>query len=676
MQKQKTSVQQVSFDVIDTACLRILYYLSRSMKPSNLIIAVLAVIGAFSLAVITQIINPSEHVNALWFVVAAACFFVIAYRLYGAFITARVLSIDDRRVTPCKRLADGKDYHPTHKWVLFGHHFAAIAGAGPLIGPVLAAQFGYLPGFLWILIGAALGGAVHDTIILAASVRRNGCSLAQIAKNEIGPVAGVTAAIAILFIIIVALAGLGLAVVNALTHSVWGTFTIAATIPIAIFMGIYLHKWRPGKVGEVSIIGVVSLFLAVIMGRFIPGSGLEPYFNFDRTSLIWLMAVYGFVASVLPVWLLLAPRDYLSTYMKIGTVMLLASGVIILAPDVQMPAVTKFIDGGGPIIPGTVFPFMFITIACGAVSGFHSLISSGTTPKMIQNESEIWMIGFGAMLAEGFVAVIAIIAATVLLPGDYFAINTKLSFEQLSQLGFPVSKIQELSQTVGVDVAGRPGGAVSLAVGMAYIFSNLPGMKGLMPYWYNFALMFEALFILTTVDAGTRVARFILQELGGYAYKPLARINWMPGTIFTSLLVVGAWGYLIHSGSVSTIWPMFGVANQLLAALALCVGTTVIIKMGRLKYAWVTFLPMLFMFVTTMTASWKLFRIFSDKAAKATNPADVFIFQLDAALVAIMAALAIVAVADSVYKWYGYLMGKREIITSEVVEWVEDTEMR
>jgi len=646
------------------------------MKLSNLIISILAIVGAFALGVVTQVINPSEHVNALWFVIAAACFFIISYRLYGAFITAKVLSIDERRITPATRLADGRDYHPTHKWVLFGHHFAAIAGAGPLIGPVLAAQFGYLPGFLWILIGAALGGTVHDTVILAASVRRNGRSLAQIAKDEIGPVAGITAALAILFIIIVALAGLGLAVVNALTHSAWGTFTIAATVPIALFMGIYLYKLRPGKVLEVSVIGVVLLLLAVTLGKYIHGSGLESYFNLNKNTLVFLMAVYGFVASVLPVWLLLCPRDYLSTYMKIGTVLMLAAGLIVLAPNVQMPAVTKFIHGGGPIIPGTLFPFMFITIACGAVSGFHSLISSGTTPKMIQSESEIRMIGFGAMLAEGFVAVIAIIAATILIPGDYFAINTKLTFEQLAQLGFPVSKIQELSQTVGVDVSGRPGGAVSLAVGMAYIFSSLPGMKGLMPYWYNFALMFEALFILTTVDTGTRVARFILQELGGYVYKPLAKTNWIPGTIFTSLLVVGSWAYLIHSGSVSTIWPMFGVANQLLAALAFCIGTTIIIKMGRLKYALVTFLPMLFMFVTTLTASWQLFWIFLDKAGKAISPADIFTFKLDATLVAMMAALAIITVADSVYKWYGYLMGKREIVTSEVVEWATDMEVR
>jgi carbon starvation protein len=645
------------------------------MKPSNIILAIIAAVGAFALGVVTQVINPAEKVNALWLVIAAACFFVISYRLYGTFICAKVLSLNDKIIPPSKRLTDGRDYHPTHKWVLFGHHFAAIAGAGPLIGPVLAAQFGYLPGFLWILIGASIGGAVHDTVILAASVRRNGRSLAQIAKDEVGPVAGVTAAIAILFIIIVALGGLGLAVVNALSHSAWGTFTIGATIPIALFMGLYLYKIRPGRVGEVTVIGVVALIFAVFLGGYIPGSTLEPYFNLDKNILVLLMAIYGFVASVLPVWMLLCPRDYLSTYMKIGTVLILAVGVIFLAPDLHMPAVTKFVHGGGPIIPGTLFPFMFITIACGAISGFHSLVSSGTTPKMIESESEIKMIGFGAMLTEGFVAVIAVIAASILLPGDYFAINTKLPFDKLAEMGFPVSRIAELSQAVGTDVAGRPGGAVSLAVGMASIFSSLPGMKGLMPYWYNFALMFEALFILTTVDTGTRVARFILQELGSYAYKPLGKTDWMPGTIFTSFLVVGAWGFLIYSGSISTIWPMFGVANQLLAAIAFCVGTTIIIKMNKLKYAWVTFIPMLFMFVTTLTASYKLFYMFMGKAATTIIPAEAFTFRLDSALVALMATLAVIALVDSIYKWYGYLAGKREIITSEVVEWATELEV-
>ncbi|MEK7851007.1 MAG: carbon starvation CstA family protein [Deltaproteobacteria bacterium] len=643
------------------------------MKGPNIVLLIISIIGAFALGVVTQVIQPAEKVNALWLVIAAACFFTISYRLYGSFLCAKVLSLNDKIVPPSKRLTDGRDYHPTHKWVLFGHHFAAIAGAGPLIGPVLAAQFGYLPGFLWILIGASIGGAVHDTVILAASVRRNGRSLAQIAKDEVGPVAGVTAAIAILFIIIVALAGLGLAVVNALAHSAWGTFTIGATVPIALFMGLYLYKIRPGKVAEVSIIGVVLLVAAVFLGGYIPGSALEPYFNLDKNLLVLLMAVYGFVASVLPVWMLLCPRDYLSTYMKIGTVFLLAGGVIVLAPDLQMPAVTTFVHGGGPIIPGTLFPFMFITIACGAISGFHSLVSSGTTPKMIESESEIKIIGFGAMLMEGFVAVIAVIAASILIPGDYFAINTKLPFEKLAELGFPVSRIAELSQAVGTDVAGRPGGAVSLAVGMASIFSSLPGMKGLMPYWYNFALMFEALFILTTVDTGTRVARFILQELGSYAYKPLGKTDWIPGTIFTSLLVVGSWGFLIYSGSISTIWPMFGVANQLLAAIAFCVGTTIIIKMNKLKYAWVTFVPMLFMFVTTLTASYQLFYMFMGKAA--AIPADAFTFKLDAALVAVMATLAVIALVDSVYKWHGYLSGKREIVTSEVVEWASELEV-
>ncbi|MBI1912478.1 MAG: carbon starvation protein A [Deltaproteobacteria bacterium] len=636
------------------------------MKLSHIVLAILSIVFAFSFGVATRLISPSESVNALWLVVASACFFVIIYRLYGSFMAAKVLALNDRKTTPAIRLNDGKDYHPTHTLVLFGHHFAAIAGAGPLIGPVLAAQFGYLPGFLWILIGAAFGGAVHDMIILAASVRRNGCSLAQMAKNEVGPVAGFTAALAILFIIIVALAGLGVAVVNALYKSPWGTFTIFATIPIALLMGFYLYRFRPGKVAEVSVIGVGLLIIAVIGGRYIPDSILEPLFTHDRNFLIWALAIYGFLASVLPVWMLLAPRDYLSTYMKIGTVLILAAGVIFLAPDIHMPAVTKFIEGGGPIIPGTVFPFMFITIACGAISGFHSLISSGTTPKMIERESDIKIIGFGAMLCEGFVAVIAIIAATVLIPGDYFAINTTLSADALTALGFPPSKIAELSETVGVNVAGRPGGAVSLAVGMAYIFSGLPGMKGLMPYWYNFALMFEALFILTTVDAGTRVARFILQEFGGYAYKPLGQTNWLPGTILTSAAVVIAWGYLISSGSVSTIWPMFGVANQLLAALALCVGTTILLKMGKLRYAWVTFIPMVFMFVMTLVAAWKLFWIFGAKASAAVKPADVFTYRLDSALVAIMATLAIIAVVDSVIKWYGLFTTNRLMLTTDV----------
>ncbi len=623
----------------------------------------ISLITAIALSIVVGIINPSEKINALWIVVAAGCFYAITYRFYSAFLSAKVLTIDETRIPPAIRLSDRIDYHPTNRWVLFGHHFAAIAGAGPLIGPMLAAQFGYLPGFLWILIGSALGGAVHDMVILFASVRKNGRSLAQIAKEEIGPVGGIATAFAILFIIIVALAGLGLAVVNALTKSSWGTFTIFLTVPIAFFMGIYLYRIRPGRVSEVSFIGVFLLLSAVFTGHYIPNSFLEPFFNLSKNSLMFSIALYGFVASVLPVWMLLCPRDYLSTYMKIGTVLLLALGVILIAPTIQMPAVTRFVEGGGPVIPGKLFPFMFITIACGAISGFHSLISSGTTPKMIMSEKDIPIIGYGAMLVEGFVSIMALIAATILIPGDYFAINTNLTFDAIASLGFPVDKITELSKTVGTDVAGRPGGAVSLAVGMASILSSIPGMKGLMPYWYNFALMFEALFILTTVDTGTRVARFLLQELGSYVYKPLSKTGWMPGNIITSFMVVSAWSYLIYSGNISTIWPMFGVANQLLSAIALSVGTTFIVKSGKIRYAWTTFVPMLFMFFTTLTASWKLIGMFMEKASKAASSAESLTFKIDASLVAIMAALAVVVLMDILYKWYGLFSKRSETKT-------------
>ena len=627
---------------------------------------VVSVTAAVSLSVVVGIINPSEKINALWLVVAAGCFYVIAYRFYGSFLAAKVLSIDRNRVTPAQRIFDGIDYHPTNRWILFGHHFAAIAGAGPLIGPMLAAQFGYLPGFLWILIGSALGGAVHDMVILFASVRRNGKSLAQIAGDVIGPVGGIAASFAILFIIIVALAGLGLAVVNALSQSPWGTFTITLTVPIALFMGVYLYRMRPGRVAEVSAVGVLLLLIAVFSGHYVPGSSLDPFFNLSRNSMVLSIVVYGFIASVLPVWLLLAPRDYLSTYMKIGTIFLLAVGVMAIAPNIQMPPVTRFAHGGGPIIPGSLFPFMFITIACGAISGFHALIASGTTPKMLMNEKDIPFIGFGAMLVEGFVAVMALIAATIMVPGDYFAINTNLSSGALASLGFPVERINELSHMVQTDVAGRPGGAVSLAVGMASILSAIPGMKGLMPYWYNFALMFEALFILTTVDAGTRVARFLVQELGGKIFRPLARTQWLPGNIGASLLVVCAWGYLIYSGNVSSIWPMFGVANQLLAAVAFGVGTMVIVQSGKRKYAWVTFIPMVFMLVTTLTASYQLMTLFRDKAAHAPSKADAITFTIDAYLVLLMAVLAVVVLIDMGWKFYRHLAGKIPVAIEEI----------
>jgi carbon starvation protein len=617
----------------------------------------IAAVGALAYAVITRLLHPGERINALWLVVAAACTYLLAYRFYGSLIARRVFALDPLRTTPAVCHADGRDFHATNKWVLFGHHFAAIAGAGPLIGPVLAAQFGYLPGALWILIGAVFAGAVHDFVVLVASVRRDGCSLAEIARSEIGPVAGLAASIAILFIIVVALSGLGLAVVNALAHSPWGTFTIACTIPIALFMGLYLYRIRPGRVAETTLIGVALLVAAVLAGHEVVGSRFEPWFTLSRNSLVLAMAIYGFVASVLPVWMLLCPRDYLSTYMKIGTVIMLAGGILLLAPELQMPAVTRFAAGEGPVIPGTLFPFMFITIACGAVSGFHSLVGSGTTPKMIKSETDCLPIGFGAMLVEGFVSIMALVAAAILVPGDYFAINSMLGPDVLAGLGFPQERVAELSRMVGTDVAHRPGGAVSLAVGMASVFSALPGMKHLMAYWYNFALMFEALFILTTVDTGTRVARFLVQEMGGTVWKPLRHHAWLPGTLVSSLLVVAAWGALIWSGSISTIWPMFGVANQLLAALALAVGTTVLIRLGKTRWVPITVVPMAFMAVTTLTASWKLAIRFSGLASK--DAAHAATYWLDTALVVLMAVLTVVILVDAAVRWGRMLWSPR-----------------
>ncbi len=623
----------------------------------------LAVLCAVGFGVVAGIVNPDEKVNGLWLVVAAACFYVLAYRFYGRFLARRVLELDNRRSTPAHRLNDGANFHPTNRWVLFGHHFAAIAGAGPLLGPVLAAQFGFLPGFLWLVVGAVLAGAVQDFVILVASMRRNGRSLPQIARDEIGAVTGLATAIAVLFVVVVALAGLGLAVVNALYRNPWGAFTLAMTVPIGFFMGFYLQRWRPGRVGEVSAIGVVLLVAAVIAGRAVAQSSLAEWFDLERFTLVWLLAAYGFFASVLPVWMLLVPRDYLSSFMKVSVVVLLGVGVIVMAPTIELPRVTGFIAGGGPIIPGPIFPFVFITIACGAISGFHSLVSSGTTPKMLDRESHA-MVGYGAMLMESFVGVIALIAAAILVPGDYFAINTTLSAQALDALGYPVARIHELSRLVEQEVMGRPGGAVSLAVGMASIFSALPGMTGLMAYWYQFALLFEALFILTTIDAGTRVARYLVQELGGTVYAPLRTINWMPGVIGASLLVVGGWGYLLATGSISTIWPMFGAANQLLGMLALCVGTTVLIKMGKARYLWVTAVPMVFVGIVTLSASYELLVLFA-RQAQAAAGGDAIAFYLDAALVGIVAVLAVVALADSAAKWYGFVVQKKPYTTSE-----------
>jgi carbon starvation protein len=585
--------------------------------------------------------------NALVLLVIALCVFALAYRFYSAFLSAKVLVLDPARQTPAYKLNDGHDYHPTNKWVLFGHHFAAIAGAGPLIGPVLAAQFGFLPGAVWIIIGAVLGGAVHDYVILFASVRHNGLSLHKIARDYIGRTTGIATAIAVLFIIITALAGLSIVVVNALAESAWGTFAIAVSIPAAMFVGFYMYVLRKGAIVEASVIGTAMLLLAVIFGYTIQQSPIAFAFTFNRQQLSLILPLYGFIASVLPVWMLLCPRDYLSSYLKIGTVALLAIGIFFVHPQLKMPAITPYVFGGGPIIPGAVWPYVCITIACGAISGFHSLISSGTTPKMIGNEKDIRMIGYGAMLIEGFVAIMALIAATVLIPADYFAINT--SPEVFKKLGMTVVNLPVLSQMVQENVVGRPGGAVSLAVGMAQIFSGLPGMKGLMGYWYHFAIMFEALFILTTVDTGTRVARYIVQEVIGKFIRPVGDTKWKPGIILTSALVVFAWGYLVYNGDISSIWPMFGVANQLLATAALVIGTSVILRNNKKKlYGLITFLPMLFMLATTVTAG--IQNIFYNYL-----PQKSFNGNLNAALSAIMIILVLIIVVDSCIKWHIYL---------------------
>ncbi|MCP9438503.1 MAG: carbon starvation protein A [Nitrospira sp.] len=631
----------------------------------NLLWVVLATVGAVSLAFVTGAVNPDEKVNGLWLVVAAACIYALAYRFYGRWLARRVVELNDRHVTPAVRLNDGVNFHPTNGVVLFGHHFAAIAGAGPLLGPVLAAQFGFLPGFLWLVIGAVVAGAVQDFIILVASIRRNGRSLPEIAHDELGSVTGTATAVAVLFIVVVALAGLGFAVVNALYQNAWGTFTIAMTIPIGLMMGFYLQKFRPGAVGEVSLVGVLLLIVAVLAGRGVAQSSYAWLFEFDRPTLVWLLAGYGFLASVLPGWMLLVPRGYLSTFMKLGVVVLLGLGVILMAPTIEMPRVTRFAEGGGPIIPGTLFPFLFITIACGAISGFHSLVSSGTTPKMIERESQA-VVGYAAMLLESFVGVMALIAASVLIPGDYLAINTTLDNEALVAMGFAPARIAELSQLVEVDVAGRPGGAVSLAVGMASIFTALPGMAGLMAYWYQFALVFEALFILTTIDTGTRVARYLIQEMTGRVYAPFRRMNWWPGVVFSSGVVVGAWAYLIGTGSISTIWPMFGAANQLLGMLALCIGTTVLIKMWKSSYLWVTALPMLFVGVITLSGSYKMFGMFFERAS-ASAAGQAFALYLDAVLVALVVLLGAIVLSDSFKQWYGYVILKKPFVSSEVI---------
>jgi len=540
--------------------------------------------------------------SALYLLIGSLCVFALAYRFYAAFIATKVLMLDDRNIAPSVLCNDGQNYVPTNKWVVFGHHFAAIAGAGPMIGPVLAAQYGWGPGFFWILLGSVFAGCVHDMIILFASYRHKGQSLSVIAEKDVGRITGGVTAVVILFIILAALAGLAVAVVNSLFNNPWGVFSIAMTIPIAMAVGIYMFRIKPGAILSGSIAGIAMVCAAVFLGPYIADSGIASWFTFDKKQMSILLPFYGFCAAAIPVWLLLAPRDYLSTFMKIGVIVALAIGLLFVNPTIKMPFTTVFMSGGGPIIPGPWWPYVFITIACGAISGFHALIGSGTTPKMVEHETEIPLISYGAMLTESFVAVMSLLAAVTLIPGDYFAINT--SAEAFQKLNMKIVDLPVLSQLVGLDVSHRPGGAISLAVGMSHIFASISEeLRHTMKYWFQFIIMFEALFILTTIDAGTRVARYILQDILGYAYKPLGRKDWIPGAIATSALVSLAWGYLLYTGDISSIWPMFGATNQTLSALALAIGTTILLRIGRKKiYALITLIPCVLITVTTFAA--------------------------------------------------------------------------
>ncbi len=655
-----------------------------SSIPKSAIWFLVAVLGAAALGGIA--LNRGESVNSLWFVTAAVCVYALGYRFYSAFVAARVLSLDGTRATPAERFNDGRDFVPTNRWVVFGHHFAAIAGPGPLIGPTLAAQFGYLPGTLWILIGAVIGGCVQDFVILFCSIRRDGRSLGQMARDELGPIGGNAALVGVMCIMIILIAVLGLVVVNAMKHSPWAASTVAATIPIAMVVGIYMRHLRPGRVIEATALGVALLLLAVWGGGAVDGiEGVRAWFDYEGPQLALMVIAYGFAAAVLPVWLLLAPRDYLSTFMKLGTIAALAVAIVILRPEVKMPALTRFVDGTGPIFGGTLFPFVFITIACGAISGFHSLISSGTTPKLLANEADARFIGYGAMMMESFVAIMAMVAATVLDPGVYFAINSPAGVvgkeaaeaaAKISAWGFPVTveQMSALAEQMGESTLfARTGGAPSLAVGMASLFASAFG-QGLLSLWYHFAIMFEALFILTTLDAGTRVARFMLQDIFGNWVPALGRTGWYPSVLLTSGLVVAGWGYLLYIGTIdplggiNSLWPLFGIANQMLAGIALCVATTILVKTGKLRYAWVTGAPLAWLLIITTSAAWeKLFspelrigflahaRDLSGKLAAgflspgqaAKAPQLIFNDYLDAGLTALFLAVSWILAADT-----------------------------
>jgi carbon starvation protein len=664
---------------------------------------VVAGLGALGLGLIAT--ARGEPLNALWLVAAAACLYGLGYRFYSRFVAYRVLGLDDRRATPAERLEDGRDYLPTHKWVLFGHHFAAIAGPGPLVGPILAAQFGYLPGTLWIVIGGLLGGCVQDFVTLFASVRRDGRSLAQMAKGEISEFGGWTVLFAVVAIMVILIAVVALVVVNALKASPWGLFTIAVILPVALLLGIYLRYLRPGRVLEASILGFALVMVAVVSGRYVAESPhWAPYFTYGGATLAWIIIVYGFVASVLPVWLLLAPRDYLATFIKLGTIGVLAIGIVLAHPPMLLPALTRFTDGTGPIFAGKVFPFCFITIACGAISGFHSLIASGTTPKLLSKETHARMIGYGAMMMESFVAVMAMVAATVLRPGIYFAINSPAGVvgaqadraaATISGWGFPVTgdEMTDLAHRVGeITLFNRTGGAPSLAVGMAQIFSHTLGMGSLEAIWYHFAIMFEALFILTVLDAGTRVGRFILQDLLGHLYKPLGRTSSYPAVMVASALMVAAWGYFLIEGvrdplgGINSLWPLFGIANQLLATIALCVATTILLKMGRQRYLAVTLAPLGWLVAVTMTASYQ--KVWSPNprlgfiahaqmlaaqlAAGSVTAAHanelrrlIFNDRLDATVTLVFVVLVLMILAESIRKWALYACGREPAVLDE-----------